>query len=121
MCSTPVILIATSSRWLRLLRIVVQKTGLGGAGRADDVLEVSSGVSWDILLSEAIACTSDENGYINDETAQRRHGGLEAWEYILWRPDVGGQILGEVISRELLGRLGAFERWVDVECAVGVV
>jgi hypothetical protein len=70
MCSTPVILIAAVRSWLRLLRIVVQQTRFGGAGRADDVLEISSGITWDIVLREAIACTGDENGYVDDETAQ---------------------------------------------------
>jgi hypothetical protein len=59
MCSTPIILVASVRTRLRFLRIVVQQTCFSCAGGTNDMLEISSRITRDILLRKAIACASD--------------------------------------------------------------
>ncbi|KAJ6442643.1 FRG1-like family protein [Purpureocillium lavendulum] len=105
---------------LQALGEVVQQAGLCGVGRADDVLEVAARVALDLALGEAVAGAGDEHGHVDDEAAQGRDGGLEARQDPLVGPQVGRQVLGERLRRELGRGLGALERRVHVEGAVGV-
>lgn len=85
------------------------------------MLQISSWVTGDVLLRKTIACAGDQDSHVDDETTQGGDGGLETWENILCGPDVRGQVLWERVDGEVLCGFGAFERWIDVECAIGVV
>lgn len=117
----PVILISVSRSGVFWLGVVVQKTRLGGVGRANDMFEVALRISLDFLLSEAVAGLGDEDGDVDDEAAEARHGRLKPGEGRLGRPDVGREILREGLGGEVRGWSGALQGRVDVEGAVGVV
>lgn len=95
MSGTPIILVAAVGCRISLLGVIVQQPCLGGVGRANNMLQVTFGISGDILLRKAITRTGDKDANIDDEATQGCNGGLEARENRLWRPDVGREVLGE--------------------------
>ncbi|KAI9163144.1 FRG1-like family protein [Paramyrothecium foliicola] len=118
----PVVLaVGRSGRGVGVLGVVVQQAGLGGGGRGDNALQVGLGVAGDVSLGVAVAGAGDEDGDVDDEAAQAGNGGAEAGQHRLGGPDVGREVLGECLGREVSGGLGALEAGVDVEGAVGVV
>ncbi len=72
------------------------------------MLKISLRVPRNILLREAITRPGDEGGYIDDEAAESRHGGLETGEDGLAWPDIWGEILGKGGRGEVCGWVGAF-------------
>lgn len=85
------------------------------------MLEVALWVAGDILLGKPVTGASDENGHVDDEATQTSQGRLESGESSLGRPNIGREVFGKCFLGELRGWLGALERGVDVEGAVGVV
>lgn len=103
------------------LRVVVQQACLGGRRSADDVLKVSLRVALDLRLCEPVAGPRDEDSRVDDDFAQAFETRLEPGEDVLGWPDVGRQVLREVVFVELRRGLRTIESGVDVECAVCVV
>lgn len=116
--AAPVVLVP--GRVLLRLRVVVQQPRLGGVARAHDVLDVAAGVAFDLALGVAVAGARDEDGGVDEEAAEVLEAALEAREDGRRRPDVGREVLGEVLGGELGRGPGAVERRVRVEGAVGV-
>lgn len=124
MRAAPVVLVALCRRRRRVgrpLGEVVQQPRLGGVGRADDVLQVALGVALDLLLGKAVAGARHQHGNVDDEAAEAGHGRLHAGEHSLRRPNVGREVLGERLGRELWRGLGTVQAGVDVEGTVCVV
>lgn len=124
MGAAPVVLVALCRcrrRVGRSLGEVVQQPRLGGVGRADDVLQVALGVALDLLLGKAVTGARHQHGNVNDEAAEAGHCRLHAGKHALCRPDVGREVLGECLWRELWRGLGTVQAGVNVKGTVCVV
>jgi len=98
----------------------VQQAGLGGGRRSHDLLKIVRGVFRDLLDGEPVACAGDEGGHVDDQATELLECHLESGQGFGVGPEVGREVLGEVVGVELVGRDSARQGGVDVECAVGV-
>lgn len=98
----------------------MEQSGLGCVARAYDVFKVPLDVAVNLALAVSVAGTRDKHGDVDHQAAQLLNRGLEPWENCVAGPYIRRDVLGKVLLVELGGGLGAVERWVSVERAVGI-
>lgn len=82
------------------------------------MLEVAWLVIWNLLRGVLVTGSCDQDGGIDDQTAQILESLFEAGD--IARPKIGAEILGKIGRGELLGWFRAVEGGVDVEGTVGI-